>query len=61
MNVVKRNGNYFAVKKDKHNHYYIATLLGNARITAWHRTTKTKIETLYERVENYTGKGEFEI
>lgn len=48
--IVKRNGNYFIVKRDKHNHYYTALLLGNARITAWHRTTLLKLKTLYEKV-----------
>ena len=55
MNVVTRNGNYFIVKKDKFNHYYTALLLGNARVTAWHRTTKKDIETNFKPVENYDG------
>lgn len=55
--VVTRNGNYFTVKKDKYHHYYIAFLLGHARVSAWRRITKTKLETLYERVEDYDGKG----
>lgn len=59
--VVKRNGNFFIVKKDNHNHYYTALLLGNAKISAWHRTTKKKLEEHYEVVENYTGKGDFEL
>lgn len=51
--VVKRNGNFFIVKKDNHNHYYLALLLGGARITAWHRTPLNKIKAHYRKVENY--------
>lgn len=54
--VVKRNGNFFIVKRDKHNHYYVALLLGNARIASWHRTTLKHLNTFYEVVENYDGK-----
>ena len=54
---VTRNGNFFTVKKDRHHHYYIAILIGNARVSAWRRITKTKLETLYDRVEEYDGKG----
>ena len=54
--VVKRNGNFFIVKKSKSNHYYIALLLGNARVQAWHRITLKKLTEYYEVVENYSNK-----
>lgn len=55
--VVKRNGNYFVVKHDKRGNYYTALLLGNARVTAWHRTTLKHIKEHYTKVDNYEGKG----
>lgn len=54
--VVKRNGNYFRIKKNKDGHYFTALLLGNAVITSWHRTSLEKLNLFYEKVENYTGK-----
>ena len=54
--VVKRNGNYFKVKKNKDGHLFTSLLLENATITAWHRTSQKKLNELYEKVENYTGK-----
>lgn len=53
--VVKRNENFFKVKKSKDGHYYLSLLLGNATVTAWHRTPLYKIKALYEVVENYDG------
>ena len=53
--VVTRNGNFFIVKVSKSNHYYTALLLGNARVTAWHRTTKKFIQENYKPVPNYDG------
>ena len=53
--VMKRNGNYFKVKKTKDNHVYTSLLLGQATITAWHRTSVKKLNEHYEKVENYTG------
>ena len=46
--IVRRNGNLFIVKKDKSYHYYLATLMGNVRVTAWHRTPLHKIKEYYE-------------
>lgn len=54
--VVKRNGNYFKIKKAKDGHIFTGLLLGNAVITAWHRTSLNKLNKFYEKVENYTGK-----
>lgn len=54
--VVKRNGNYFKVKKNKDGHYFLSLLLGHATITAWHRTSLKKMEECYVKVNNYTGK-----
>lgn len=54
--VVKRNGNYFKVKKAKDGHIYVSLLLGHATITSWHRTSLEKLNTFYEKVDNYTGK-----
>ena len=54
--VVKRNGNYFKIKKTKCGHIYTSLLLGNATITAWHRTSTKKLNEHYEKVDNYTGK-----
>lgn len=54
--VVKRNGNYFKIKKAKDGHLYTALLLGNATITSWHRTNLEKLNLFYEKVDNYTGK-----
>lgn len=56
--VVTRNGNFFLVKKSKTNHYYTALLLGNARVTAWHRTTLKHIQENFKIVENYDGNKE---
>lgn len=53
--VVKRNGNYFKVKIDKSNHYYLALLLGQATITTYKRMSLAKINQYYEKVDNYTG------
>lgn len=53
--VVTRNGNFFIVKKGKDGHYYTALLLGNARVTAWHRTSLKKINEWFKVVENYDG------
>ena len=59
--VVTRNGNYFIVKKNKDGHYFTALLLGNAKVTAWHRTSKKKILENFTVVENYDGdKAKFE-
>ena len=52
--VVKRNGNYFKIKKDNHNHYYTALILGNARVSAWHRTTVKSLSENYEHVKIMT-------
>ena len=54
--VVKRNGNYFKVKKAKDGHIYVSLLLGHATITSWHRTSLEKLNMFYEKVDNYTGK-----
>lgn len=54
--VVKRNGNYFKIKKNKDGHVFTSLLLGHATITAWHRTSVKKLNEHYEKVENYTGK-----
>ena len=54
--VLKRNGNYFKVKKSKDGHYFTSLLLGNATITSWHRTSKRDILKHYEIIENYEGK-----
>ena len=54
--VVKRNGNYFKIKKNKDGHVFTSLLLGNACITSWHRTSVAKLNEHYEKVENYTGK-----
>lgn len=51
--IVKRNGNYFTVKKDNDSHYYIALLIGKARITAWKRISKKKLNMYYKIIENY--------
>ena len=56
--VVTRNGNYFKVKKGSDGHYFTALLLGNATVTAWHRTSKKKILENYTVVENYDGDKE---
>ena len=48
---VSRIGNTFTVAKSKCGHYYIALVLGKARITAWHRTTITHIKENYKLVE----------
>ena len=53
--VLTRNGNYFIVKKTKDGHYYTALLLGNARVTAWHRMSLKKIKANFTVVENYDG------
>lgn len=53
--VVKRNGNFFKVKKNKDGHFFISLLLGNATVTAWHRTSKRNILENYTVVENYDG------
>lgn len=55
--VFKRNGNFFIVKRTTDGHFYTSLLLGNARVTAWHRTSKKKLLTMYEKVDNYEGKG----
>lgn len=54
--VVKRNGNYFRIKRSKDGHIYTSLLLGNATITSWHRISLKKLNELYEKVDNYTGK-----
>ena len=54
--VVKRNGNYFKVKRNKDGHYFLSLLLGNATITSWHRTSVKKMNEYYVKVDNYTGK-----
>lgn len=54
--VVKRNGNYFRVKKGNDGHYYVSLLLGTATITSWHRTSVRKLNEFYVRIDNYTGK-----
>lgn len=51
--IVKRNGNYFKVKRTADGHYYTALIWGSARVTAWHRTTLQKLLNEYERIENY--------
>lgn len=48
---VTRIGNEFIVAKSKCGHHYIALVLGNARITAWHRTTLEHINEHYRKVE----------
>ena len=53
--VVTRNGNFFKVKKGKDGHYYTALLLGNAVVTAWHRSSKKHILANFTVVENYDG------
>ena len=55
--VVKRNGNFFKVKKTNCGHYYVSLLLGNAPINAWHRISLKKLNEFYEKVDNYEGKG----
>lgn len=60
--VVKRNGNYFKVKKSKDGHYFISLLLGNATVTAWHRVSKKKLLDHYAVVDDYDGdKQKFEF
>lgn len=60
--VLTRNGNYFIVKKTKDNHYYTALLLGNARVTAWHRMSLKKINENFVVVEDYDGdKNKFQF
>lgn len=49
--VVKRNGNYFIVKHDKHGRYFTALLLGNARVTAWHRVTLKHLKENFVKVD----------
>lgn len=53
--VVTRNGNFFKVKRNKDGHYFTALLLGNATVTAWHRTSKRHILANFTVVENYDG------
>lgn len=53
--VVKRNGNYFKVKKTKDGHTYLSLLLGQATITSYRRMSLAKINQYYEKVENYKG------
>lgn len=48
--------NYFILKKGKDGHYYTALLMGNARITSWHRESLKHIKEKYTVVENYTDK-----
>ena len=48
---VERIGNSFIVAKSKCGHYYTALVLGNARVTAWHRTTLKHIQEYYKKVE----------
>lgn len=60
--VLTRNGNYFIVKKTKDNHYYTALLLGNARVTAWHRMSLKKIKENFVIVDDYDGdKNKFQF
>lgn len=60
--VVKRNGNFFKIKRTKDGHLYTALLLGNATVTAWHRTTQKHLLKYYTVVENYDGdKAKFEF
>lgn len=50
IKTVTRNGNTFAVGVSNCNHYYLSTMLGGARVTAWHRTPLTKIKEFYKEV-----------
>ena len=60
--VLTRNGNFFIVKKTKDNHYYTALLLGNARVTAWHRMSLKKIKENFVVVDDYDGdKNKFQF
>lgn len=56
--VVKRNGNFFLVKKGGDGHYYTAMILGSARVQAWHRTTIRDIKENFEHVPDYDGSKE---
>jgi hypothetical protein len=47
---VKRIGHEFIVKVSKCGHYYIALMLNNKRVTAWHRVTKKFINKYYQPV-----------
>lgn len=58
--VLKRNGNLFIVRKDRHGNYYTALLIGRARVTAWHRTSKRKMIELYT-IADYEKQFPFKI